>query len=162
MSYLISGKDSNLHISVLADGYRIKIVDKFAGAAASAGQLTNESGFYCPIDFSHMEEVGYYSFNFTTGKYTVWDEQLGKIYDTDLSTDEKVQKFFSQWETLIVPEDLKKVSDLISAVKQTGEYRVTYRVKLPSGKEKTIVACGIVIYDENNKPQTLMVINQAR
>lgn len=65
---------------------------------------------------------------------------------------EAFERDFSLWEKVILAEDKSVLKEISDSLMQSGEFRVKYRIKPPSGKTKWIRNQGKYIYDSQKKP----------
>jgi hypothetical protein len=116
--------------------------------------------FICPIDFSDVENRGYFAVDLVTGKLNQWDPNLGKIYGIDLTKKENQDKFLQDWAKIINPPDLDKVVKANAAAYSNGKYNTQYIITTPTGEKKKIMACGQITYDSDGVARILQGFNQ--
>jgi len=98
-------------------------------------------------------EIGVWTWN-ALDRSVTWDNTCYKLYGV---SDPNQKITAESWANLIHPKDVKVVTRKYRQCMSNGEdFNAEYRILLPDGQIKHIVAFGYLIYNDNGDPETIM------
>jgi len=100
--------------------------------------------------------IGVWELNFKSGGI-FWDDRMYAIHGLEA---DRVNLSNDYWWTLLHPEDLDRAMAAYQHAIDTGaSYIDEYRILLPDGSIRHISGNGVVLYDEDHKPERMVGVN---
>lgn len=119
--------------------------------------------FSCPIDYSRTKTINYFAIDLGTGEKSLWNEDIINISEELTLPSAKDSRIVYYWNQLLIPEDRKRLAQDNSDMLKTGRLQTTYQIETPPDKPvRKIVVCAQVIYNEEDRPRTVLGINQEK